>query len=119
MEEKRLRLDEINDACLIIDLSVFRLFKDQATLIGRNKENDCVLYEPTVSRQHAKIIHEDGAFVLYDLDSTTGTFVNNIRIEKKVLRTGDIILLGSFPVMFMYEDPDMVQRHEKGTGMLV
>ena len=117
MEEKRLSLNNIKDACLIIDLSVFRL-NAEFTLIGRNRENDCVINEPTISRQHAKIAHENNAFVLYDLDSTTGTFVNNIKIEKKILSTGDIILLGSFPMMFMYEDSNMIQKHDKGTRVI-
>lgn len=65
-----------------------------------------------VSRNHAKIIHENGLYVIYDLDSTGGTFVNNERVEKKVLSSGDIILLGAFPIMFMYEDPGMIQKHD-------
>lgn len=117
MEQPRLSLYDVVDACLIIDLRVFRL-KPEVTSIGRKMENDCVINQSTVSREHAKIVYEDGAFVLYDLNSTVGTFVNNIRVDKKILRTGDIILLGSYPMMFMYEDPDTIQKHEKGTGLL-
>ena len=117
MEQSRLSLKDVVDACLIIDLRVFRL-KPQETTIGRKMENDCVINHSTVSRMHAKIVREGGGFVLYDLSSTVGTFVNNIKVDKKMLRTGDIILLGSYPMMFMYEDPDTIQKYEKGTGLL-
>ncbi|MBN2500722.1 MAG: FHA domain-containing protein [Anaerolineales bacterium] len=117
MEQPRLSLIDVIDACLIIDLRVFRL-KPQETSIGRKMENDCVINHSTVSRNHARIVREDGNFVLYDLNSTVGTFVNNIRVDRKILRTGDIILLGSYPMMFMYEDPETIQKHEKGTGLL-
>ncbi len=117
MEQPRLSLKDVVDACLIIDLRVFRL-DPQETSIGRKMENDCVINHSTVSRMHAKIVREDGGFVLYDLDSTGGTFVNNIKVNRRILRTGDIILLGSYPMMFMYEDPETIQKHEKGTGLL-
>jgi predicted component of type VI protein secretion system len=117
MEQSRLSLKDVVDACLIIDLRVFRL-NPLETSIGRKMENDCVINHSTVSRNHAKIAHEDGSFVLYDLNSTGGTFVNNVRVDRKTLRTGDIILLGSYPMMFMYEDPETIQKHEKGTGLL-
>ena len=117
MQEQRASLTDFQEACLVIDLSVFRL-KADITMIGRQPDNDCVINHPTVSHRHAKVVLEDGTFVLYDLDSTVGTFVNNERIEKQILRTGDIILFGSFPVMFMYEDPEMVRKHEMGTMTL-
>ena len=117
MTMQRLNLNDVMDACLIINLRVFRL-DPQITLIGRKTENDCVINHSTVSREHAKIVRENGTFVLYDLNSTVGTFVNNVRINKKVLTTGDIILLGTYPMMFMYEDVDTIQKHEKGTAVL-
>jgi pSer/pThr/pTyr-binding forkhead associated (FHA) protein len=117
MERQRLSLNDVIDACLIIDLRVFRL-DPQETSIGRKMENDCVINHSTVSRNHARIVREDGSFVLYDLNSTGGTFVNNIKVDRKILRTGDIILLGSYPMMFMYEDLETVQKHEKSTALL-
>ena len=38
--------------------------------------------------------------------------MNDVRIEKEALKSGDIILLSAFPIMFMYEDPDMIQKHD-------
>ena len=117
MEEQHRSLNEVSGACLVIELRVFRLLP-LVTTIGRDILNDCVVDHPMGSRKHAKIVHENGEHVLYDLDSTGGTYVNNERVEKRALKSGDIILLGAFPVMFMYEDPDMMEQLNKGTGML-
>ncbi|MBN2502976.1 MAG: FHA domain-containing protein [Anaerolineales bacterium] len=68
---------------------VYRL-KSAVTKFGRQFENDCVIDDLPVSRRHAEIRQENGSFVLYDLNSTKGTFVNNIHINKKALKTRDI-----------------------------
>ena len=64
--------------------------------IGRSKDNDIVIDDLSVSRKHA-ILEKDetGKFFLTDLNSSNGTFVNNVRItEKTAITTNDHILLG-------------------------
>ena len=64
--------------------------------IGRSKDNDIVIDDLSVSRKHA-ILEKDetGKFFLTDLNSSNGTFVNNVRItEKTPITTNDHILLG-------------------------
>ncbi len=64
-------------------------------MIGRAANNDIVVPEQTVSNQHATITIENGSFFLTDLGSTNGTFVNGTRIDKKLLKAGDIIKFGA------------------------
>ncbi len=64
--------------------------------IGRSKDNDIIIDDLSVSRKHA-ILEKDeaGKFYLTDLNSSNGTFVNNVRItEKTPITTNDHILLG-------------------------
>lgn len=119
MTEKRrkLRMDKFTNACLIIDRGVFPLNRETVS-IGRKLNNDCVINDLSVSREHARIVFEDERFVLYDAGSTLGTFVNNQRVEKVVLHSGDIILFGQFPVMFILDDPKELVKYGKVTGHL-
>ncbi len=59
--------------------------------IGRNKFNQMVLPSPSVSNYHVKIYFEDGRYMLEDLNSTNGTFINGIMVDKKSLQPGDEI----------------------------
>jgi serine phosphatase RsbU (regulator of sigma subunit) len=70
-------------------------------LIGRGHHNHVVLDDARASRQHAKISPEGGSYLLYDLKSANGTYVNQIRIEKHVLNANDLVKIGS--VQFRFE----------------
>ncbi len=59
--------------------------------IGRNKLNQMILPSQSVSNYHAKIYFEDGRYMLEDLNSTNGTFINGIMVDKKSLQPGDEI----------------------------
>src|SRR5436190_8756149 len=63
-------------------------------LIGRKGDADVVLNNQHVSRHHAKIVKTNDGYVLQDLGSTHGTFVNESRIEQYPLKHGDRISLG-------------------------
>jgi predicted component of type VI protein secretion system len=72
---------------------VFDLTKE-VTSLGRDVSNDIVLSDPEVSRQHARITRTPGGYVLEDLGSTNGTFVNGERlVAPRVLSAGDLISL--------------------------
>ncbi len=63
--------------------------------VGRDKSNDIVLVDTTISSLHATIINEGGVFYIQDNDSTNGTFLNDLRISKKVrIEKNDVIRLG-------------------------
>jgi pSer/pThr/pTyr-binding forkhead associated (FHA) protein len=62
--------------------------------IGRETDNMLIIPDPSVSRHHARIVFENGALVVYDLNSTNGVYVNEQRISKQSLRAGDIVRFG-------------------------
>ena len=75
-------------------------------LIGRQPDNHLVLRDNRASRTHARIIAENGHYVLEDLDSRHGTWVNGERIARHVLRNSDRIDLGvpeSYQLTFTLE----------------
>ncbi len=74
--------------------------------IGRKvKDNDLVLLEDElVSGCHARIVREAGEFVIEDLDSANGTFVNGIKAQRKRLADGDKVKVGSYTFVFELKD---------------
>jgi|SRR5579859_1937904 len=73
---------------------VFDLVKDVLT-IGRDMNNDVVINDAEVSRNHGRLTSQSGGYLIEDLASTNGTFVNGQRlIGPKLLNPGDVIGLG-------------------------
>jgi len=68
--------------------------------IGRSPVNSFILQDEQVSRQHARIEQNGNEFVLKDLRSRNGVFVNSNRIENHVLHAGDRIRIGSSVFVF-------------------
>ena len=62
--------------------------------LGRSHENDVVLADDRASRHHARVDLQEGAWVILDLGSANGTFVNGERVRQQVLRPGDEIRIG-------------------------
>ncbi len=85
---------------LIVNRQMIPLTKPRTTL-GRHLENDIVFHEDFLSRYHAEIVYEGGRYVLYDKDSTSGTFVNGKKIEKCFLNSGDLISFANINIMFV------------------
>ena len=72
--------------------------------IGKASDNDFVVNDPHVSRYHAKLIREEGGcWLLEDLGSTNGTFVNGAQIVKKHVTPSDTIKLGDNYVLNISE----------------
>ncbi len=80
---------------------VFNITKLTMT-IGRNEANDIVLDNRTVSGTHATLTNEGGFFYIADNASTNGIFVNDIRITKSKVSTGDHIRIGSVLAKIVY-----------------
>jgi pSer/pThr/pTyr-binding forkhead associated (FHA) protein len=78
---------------------------DGATVVmGRSRSCELRLPDADTSRRHAKIVCEGGAFVVHDLASTNGTWVNGQRVEEHVLRPGDRIQIGANTITFCQVD---------------
>jgi transcriptional regulator with GAF, ATPase, and Fis domain len=71
--------------------------------IGRNPSNSICLDEATVSPSHCRISCDNERFLLTDLDSDSGTFVNGIPVKQRVLASGDQIAIGSSLFVFEVE----------------
>ena len=66
-------------------------------MVGRDRTCSIVLSHPAVSRKHAKISFSGREWVLEDLKSANGTYVNNTRIERANLKPGDVVRFGADP----------------------
>jgi hypothetical protein len=73
-------------------------------LIGRTDQCDLVIDDSLVSRKHACIERKDGRFLLQDLKSTNGTFLNGEFIDVCVLNHGDKIRIGNTVLQFLGEE---------------
>ncbi|WP_437226980.1 FHA domain-containing protein [Planctomicrobium sp. SH661] len=62
--------------------------------IGREEDNDVQLNDERISRFHAKVQEDSGRLILTDLESTNGTRVNGHPVRLRVLRNGDLIMVG-------------------------
>src|SRR5574339_886681 len=102
---------------LIINKQIIPLTKPTTTL-GRQLENDIVFHEEFLSRFHAEIVHEDDKYVLYDKDSTSGTFVNGRKIDRCVLNSGDLISLANIYIMFVNNNPKLAGKSAGTTQSL-
>lgn len=72
----------------------FYLDKDEI-YIGRDVNNNIVINDAEVSRRHARISRQDDKYIMEDLGSTNGTFINRARLsEQHILQPGDKITLG-------------------------
>ena len=102
---------------LIINQQITPITKD-VTRLGRQLDNDVVFKEESISRNHAEIRCENGKFILHDLLSTSGTFVNNRRIERCVLNSGDLISLANVQFMFVNNNPKIASNSAIATRSL-
>jgi hypothetical protein len=67
----------------------------EAVTVGRSRECDVVVGEETVSRFHAELSHREGdTWVVRDLDSTNGTWLNGARVREARVGRGDVLWLG-------------------------
>lgn len=73
--------------------------------IGRMLDNDLVIDDPRVSRRHAQLRAVKGHFVLYDLNSTGGIFVNGRRITETIMYPNDSVSLAGVTLTFQQDEP--------------
>jgi pSer/pThr/pTyr-binding forkhead associated (FHA) protein len=93
------------NAFLIIEGTKVHPLNNPVVNIGRRLENQLVIDDPRVSRNHAQLRAIKGRFVLFDLNSTGGTFVNGQRTSQTVLYPGDVISLAGVALIFGQDNP--------------
>ncbi|HYN30629.1 MAG TPA: FHA domain-containing protein [Dermatophilaceae bacterium] len=76
------------------------LLDDDLVTSGRHPDSDIFLDDVTVSRKHAGFSREGGRFVVRDVGSLNGTYVNRERIDSATLQTGDEVQIGKFRLVF-------------------
>lgn len=81
----------------------YPLNKDLLT-IGRNPGSDIFLNDMTVSREHAEIHRHADAFIIKDLHSFNGVWINNKTVDQHALRPGDYVQIGRYD--FIYEEKE-------------
>ena len=71
------------------------------TRLGRHPESEISLDDISVSRRHAEIERQADEYVVRDMGSLNGTYVNQRRVDSAVLQQGDEILIGRFRLIFL------------------
>jgi pSer/pThr/pTyr-binding forkhead associated (FHA) protein len=80
--------------------------------IGRVDKNDIKIENLAVSRQHAKIVQDGDRYIMEDLNSLNGTFVNEKKVMKCILRNGDEILVGKHTIVFVDEEEKPIEMRK-------
>ena len=99
---------------------VFDLSKNEVT-IGRETGTDIVISDAEVSRKHARLFVQGGTYMLEDLGSTNGCFVNGVRLMgPHALKSGELIMLGeNVGLVFEASAIDMEATMAAGPGQFV
>lgn len=85
-------------------LNSYPLSPDQCITIGRHQSNDIIIDNLAVSGYHARIDVKDGLFIITDLQSKNGTYINNERITESPLNQKDRISIGKHNLMVDLHD---------------
>lgn len=101
---------ELSDAYLIFEGNQIIPLSQNVTNIGRKPENHLVLDDPRVSRSHAQIRNVGGKHVLFDLNSTGGTFINGHRMTQQTLKPGDVISFAGVKIIYAQDAASSVNN---------
>ena len=84
------------------DSVVHKYFFDKDILnVGRARDNDITIENLAVSRNHARIRQIEGKYILTDLNSANGTYVNGVRVTKTEVMHNDVITIGKHNIIFL------------------
>jgi hypothetical protein len=91
----------------------FELANKAAYIIGRADDNDIIIREPSVSRQHARVGYNDDMWIMSDLNSMNGLRSNGIPQQRCLLSDGSLVVVGNVPVLFSTVSTEQVQREQQ------
>jgi pSer/pThr/pTyr-binding forkhead associated (FHA) protein len=78
---------------------------NELTRVGRHPDSEIFLDDITVSRRHAEFVRSAGGYVVRDVGSLNGTYVNRERIDEVPLSSGDEVQIGKFKLVFLAARP--------------
>jgi transcriptional regulator with GAF, ATPase, and Fis domain len=98
-----------------------KVFDQGVVTLGAMEDNDLVVNEETVSRYHCKVVQDQDGYVLVDLSSTNGTFINRVRIREAYLKSGCTVQLGKVEIKFFFADEKVpvVPSQKERLGTLI
>ena len=91
-------------AGLILENESIYMISHRVTNIGRRSTNHLVLNDLRVSRTHAQIRFVNAGFIIFDIGSSGGTYINGERITQAHLRSGDVISLAGVKMIFTIDE---------------
>ena len=104
LDDPSQNLDKKIVAFLILEDGTHFPLQKSIINIGRREENELVIDDPHVSREHAQIRLMKNSFSLFDLNSTAGTYVNGRKIDQCALQPGDVISVSDHPIIYVQEE---------------
>ena len=75
--------------------------ENEVTRVGRHPDSDIVLDDVTVSRRHAEFLQRGEGYVIKDVGSLNGTYLNRERIDEVELSNGDEVQIGKFKLVYL------------------
>jgi transcriptional regulator with GAF, ATPase, and Fis domain len=89
--------------------------------IGSAADNDLVLVDETVSREHCRIVQEESGYLLFDRGSTNGTLLNGVRVREGYLQNGCTLTVGQTEVQFFtaQEKVEVVPSQKTRLGEII
>lgn len=109
---KILRINPVDSGMRLLEIE-----SDQIVL-GRDETCDVIVDEHTASRRHAKIVRKGEHWMVVDLGSTNGTFVNEKKVQILKLSSGDCVRVGRWTYKFFNEDNIEANYHESVYQMM-
>ena len=105
LQEEILEPSNPVNAFLIINGSEIFPLRLSVINLGRRVDNHIVIQDPKVSRNHAQLRAVRNHYVLFDLNSSGGTYVNGLRISQITLKPGDVISLSGISLIYGEDNP--------------
>jgi pSer/pThr/pTyr-binding forkhead associated (FHA) protein len=84
------------------------ILKQEKYTVGRGEEVEIDTRDETVSRQHAEVFKQNGRYAIKDLNSQSGLFVNNCKIDRWILKDGDLVQVGHTIFQFIQSNKKRV-----------
>ena len=91
--------------------SVFTI-EDLPVVIGRETAATLCIADASVSRRHSQIEKDEDQFVILDLESLNGTFINDVPVKRRKLRHGDRVRIGDSQFLFLMHDGEQSKSSE-------